>query len=64
MMCLGAHLIKAKEIKRYMSYDAQEIEKVVVPYNDFYGLHEESFEVIGNIFDNAELLEKGSMHED
>ena len=57
MMCFVANLIEAKEIKRYMGYEDEDTEKVVVPFNDFYGLHEESFEVIGNIFDNAELLE-------
>ena len=57
MMCFGANLIEAKEIKRYMGYKDEDTEKVVVPFNDFYGLHEESFEVIGNIFDNKELLE-------
>ena len=58
MMCFGANLIEAKEIKRYMGYEDEDTEKVVVPFNDFYGLHEESFEVIGNIFDDKELLER------
>lgn len=58
MMCFGANLIEAKEIKRYMGYEDEDTEKVVVPFNDFYGLHEESFEVIGNIFDNKEILER------
>lgn len=28
-----------------------------IPISEFYGLHEESFEVIGNIYQNPELLE-------
>ena len=59
MMCFGANLIEAKEIKAYMGYATDDIEKVVLPFNEFYGLHEESFEVIGNIFDNPELLGVG-----
>lgn len=58
MMCFVANLIEAKEIKRYMGYKDEDTEKVVVPFNDFYGLHEESFEVIGNVFDNKEILER------
>lgn len=60
MMCFGANLIEAKEIKRYMGYKDEDTEKVVIPFNDFYGLHDESFEVIGNIFDNPSLLEGGT----
>lgn len=54
--CFGANLLQAEEIKRYMGYTEEDTEKVVIPLNDFCGLHEESFEVIGNIFDNPELL--------
>ena len=59
MMCFGANLIEAKAIKEYMGYATDDVEKIVHPFNDFYGLHEESYEVIGNIFDNPELLGGG-----
>lgn len=51
-MCFGLNLLEAEEIKRYMGYDTNSSDKVVVPFNDFYGTHEESCEVIGNIFDD------------
>lgn len=59
MACFGANLLQAKEIRAYMGYDnkTDKEEKVVVPLCNFYGLHEESFEVIGNIYENADLLE-------
>lgn len=55
-MCFGLNLLEAEEIKRYMGYDINSSDKVVVPFNDFCGLHEESCEVIGNIYDNPRLL--------
>ncbi len=54
--CFGANLLEADEVKRYMGYGEEDTEKVVIPLNDLYGLHEESYTVIGNIFDNPELL--------
>jgi len=46
--------IKNKEVNDYMGYENGEGETYLV---DFYGLHDESFEVIGNEWDNPELLE-------
>lgn len=58
--CFGANLLQAKEIKEYMGYsnEADQKEKVVVPLCNFYGLHEESFEVVGNIYENMDLLKE------
>lgn len=56
IMCFGLNLLEAEEIKKYMGYDTNSSDKVVVPFNDFCGLHEESCEVIGNIHDNPRLL--------
>lgn len=58
--CFGANLLQAKEIRAYMGYDneTEKEEKVVVPLCNFNGLHEESFEVIGNMYDNADLLKE------
>lgn len=60
MACFGANLLQAKEIRAYMGYnnETDKEEKVVVPLCNFYGLHEESFEVIGNVYENADLLEE------
>lgn len=60
MACFGANLLQAKEIRAYMGYDneADKEEKVVIPLCNFYGLHEESFEVIGNVYENADLLKE------
>lgn len=56
--CFGANLLQAKEIRAYMGYDneADKEEKAVIPLCNFYGLHEESFEVVGNVYENADLL--------
>lgn len=56
MACFGANLLQAEEIRRYMGYDYWDKEKVVIPLCNFYGLHGESFEVIGNVHENADLL--------
>ena len=45
--------IDGKEVNEYMGYKNGEGETYLI---HFYGLHEESFEVIGNIYENAELL--------
>lgn len=60
MACFGANLLQAKEIREYMGYNNEmdKKEKVVVPLCELYGLHEESFEVIGNVYENADLLKE------
>lgn len=60
MACFGADLLQAKEIREYMGYnnETDKEEKVVVPLCNLYGLHEESFEVIGNVYENADLLKE------
>lgn len=58
--CFCANLLQAKEIMAYMGHnnEAGKYEKAVVPFFNFYGLHEESFEVIGNVYENADLLKE------
>lgn len=65
MACFGANLLQAKEIRAYMGYDNEtdKQEKFVVPICNFYGLHEESFEVIGNVYENADLLKEVGKNE-
>lgn len=60
MACFGANLLQAKEIREYMGYrnETDKEEKVVVPLCNFNGLHEESFEVIGNVYESADLLKE------
>lgn len=45
-----------EQIQEYMGYkdDYTGFQKECVPFDCFYGLHDESFEVIGNIHDNKE----------
>jgi uncharacterized phage protein (TIGR01671 family) len=49
--CYSLTNIKQEQIQEYMGYkdDYTEFQKECVPINLFYGLHEDSFEVIGNI---------------
>lgn len=61
--CFGANLLQAEEIRKYMGYAYWDKEKVVVPLCNFYGLHEGSFEVIGNVYENSDLLEGVSGNE-
>ena len=63
MACFGANLLQAEEIRRYMGYAYWDKEKVVIPLCNFYGLHEESFEVIGNVYENADLLKEVGKNE-
>lgn len=60
MACFGANLLQANEIRVYMGYDNEtdKEEKVVVPLCNFYGLHEESFEIVGNVYENVDLLKE------
>lgn len=61
--CFGVNLLQAEEIRRYMGYAYWDKEKVVIPLCNFYGLHEESFEVIGNVYENADLLKEVEISE-
>lgn len=45
--------IKSKFLQEYTGHGEGEFE---TPLCYFYGLHEESFEVIGNIYENKELI--------
>ena len=45
--------IDGKEVNEYMGYKNGEGETYLI---HFYGLHEESFEIIANIHDNPELM--------
>ncbi len=49
--------IKHEGVKSYMGYREDE-DCGSVPMFDFYGLHEESFTVLGNRFENPELLKE------
>ena len=48
-VCWAVDHIDHKQIQRYMSYDDDvEFEKVKIPLCELYGLHEESYQRIGN----------------
>lgn len=48
--------IRNADVKKYMGYREHE-DCGNIPIFNFYGLHEESFEKLGNIYENPELLE-------
>ena len=50
--------IRNADVKKYMGYREHE-DCGNIPIFNFYGLHEESFEKLGNIYENPELLEEG-----
>lgn len=51
----GLKVISGEFSLEHTGYETYE-EMPPIPLSDIYGLHEESFEVIGNIFENSELL--------
>lgn len=56
-MCFCLTKMENKQIQEYMGYeDEEEFKQEIQPICMFYGLHDESWEVIGNAFDNPELL--------
>lgn len=50
--------IRNADVKKYMGYKEHE-DCGNIPIFNFYGLHEESFEKLGDIYENPELLEGG-----
>ncbi|MEL3959612.1 YopX family protein [Caldifermentibacillus hisashii] len=50
--------IRNADVKKYMGYKEHE-DCGNIPIFNFYGLHEESFEKLGDIYENPELLEEG-----
>lgn len=48
--------IRNADVKKYMGYKVHE-DCGNIPIFNFYGLHEESFEKLGDIYENPELLE-------
>lgn len=54
-VCWAVDHIDYKQIQRYMSYDNDvKFEKVKIPLCELYGLHEESYRKIGNIWEAEE----------
>src|SRR5690606_3232335 len=53
--------IRNADVKKYMGYEEHE-DCGNIPIFSFYGLHEESFEKLGNVYENPELLD-GEKHD-
>lgn len=55
--CYALKLIGHSQITEYMGYSGNEpVDCDPIPIQDFYGLDDQSFEIIGNIHEHPELL--------